>query len=259
MKIISEKARWAKTIGLTIATTAMSGLLAALMLMGRIDMLLWLVPSLGIAVMVTLPIGYYLFGREQIIQTLNHKLSAQLSQDQLTGAMSRWAFFDMCRGNRFATDGIVMIADLDHFKRVNDTHGHAAGDAVLCMAVRAMQRVIGDQGVVARLGGEEFAIWLPDMDTKTGRMLADAICSAVAGEVVNVDDVLINCTTSIGASFARAGQVVDVALSQADQALYCAKNNGRDCAEFHEWKGRAQLRRPKIAKSAAYPQLAVPA
>lgn len=202
----------------------------------------WLLPTTVIPVIVSMPIGYYIFGREALIQTLNQELSRQLAEDSLTGAMSRRGFFDLNGDNTPPTDGVVMIADLDHFKSVNDTYGHAAGDAVLCAAVQAIKRVVGDQGYVARLGGEEFGIWLPDMDPMAGRRLAGAICAAVACKTVIWEGQPIATTTSIGGSFARRAQSFDAALSQADAALYRAKSAGRNQCEFHDWTQGRRIR-----------------
>lgn len=193
--------------------------------------------------MVSLPVGYYVFGREEIIQVLNEKLSQQLAEDPLTRAMSRRAFFDLFPSSKPVSDGIVMIADLDFFKTINDTYGHAAGDAVLVQSVAIIRRVLGDKGWVARLGGEEFAIWLHDPDTVAARRVAQTICKSVARGDYEWQGTQIKCTVSIGACFARRGQSIDSALSRADTALYRAKSAGRDRSEFHNWQAPRVIRK----------------
>lgn len=224
--------RWGKTVSLMIVSTLFS-LAFGWAIFGNVNAV-WLWPTVIIPMMVSAPIGYFIFGREQQIHSLNQELSRQLAEDPLTGAMSRRGFFALFKNNVTSSDSIFMIVDLDHFKAVNDTYGHVAGDAVLRHAVMAMGRVIGDMGHVARLGGEEFAIWLPDMDPLAGRRVATAICTAVACETIDWDGQRISVTASTGASFVRQNQSLELALSKADAALYRAKSGGRDRSEFHD-------------------------
>lgn len=232
-----QKSRCAKTAVLVLVATFLSVTMGYLIICDSVIGYQWFLPTLVIPIMVSAPIGYYVFGREELIAHLNVSLLKQISEDMLTKAMSRQAFFDLCPQGMVPSDGVMMIADLDHFKMINDTYGHAAGDAVLVKTVAAMQRVIGPDGYVARLGGEEFAIWLPGCDTAQGRTLANRVCNEIERELCVFDGHTIRFTISIGASFARRQQPVASLMAQADAALYRAKSAGRNGVDFHIWGG----------------------
>ncbi|MDD1620024.1 MAG: CHASE domain-containing protein [Methylococcaceae bacterium] len=155
--------------------------------------------------------------------------------DGLTGLLNRRHFlvclqeeFDRSQRNAELHSSVLML-DLDHFKRINDGYGHAAGDAVLkhfAEIIHAEQRKID---VVGRLGGEEFAIILPDTGLSEARVFAERLRKAVADKPLQQQDTNIEITVSIGiALLSAATENPDSVLRDADRALYVAKESGRN-------------------------------
>ena len=120
----------------------------------------------------------------------------------------------------------LMAVDIDHFKRVNDIHGHAAGDKVLRIAAQVIRAAVRDSDIPARVGGEEFAVLLPNADINIARDVAERLRRTFAqtffGEGVG------QLTISIGVATMRRGESPEECLVRADTCLYAAKRNGRD-------------------------------
>jgi two-component system cell cycle response regulator len=164
--------------------------------------------------------------------------------DPLTGAYNRrhaLPYLDRqiaeCR--KTGTQLTVMLADLDFFKRVNDQHGHAAGDAVLCELTKRLLAQLREQDMLARIGGEEFLIVLPDTPRSRALHMAERICDIVRQTPVPLPgiDGTVGVTISIGVTVARhrpglPGPTVTGLLDEADRALYLAKAQGRNQASF---------------------------
>jgi len=124
------------------------------------------------------------------------------------------------------------MLDLDFFKKVNDTWGHAGGDAVLCDFARTTESVVRTTDIVARLGGEEFAVLLPDTGIEGAEILARRLLDSVRARRVGYNGGEIVYTVSIGlAAFGGAEETYDSLLHRADSGLYLAKKNGRDRME----------------------------
>ena len=163
------------------------------------------------------------------------QLERQALSDALTGLPNRRAFEAEAarRGARAKRSGsaiTVGVADIDHFKKINDQHGHATGDEVLC----AMSAVIAQAGratdFVARIGGEEFGLLFPDAMPETARAVAERMRRAVADfPVVTMQGQQLHVTISIG--LAPFEGTLTESLSKADSALYAAKNGGRNRTE----------------------------
>jgi two-component system cell cycle response regulator len=159
--------------------------------------------------------------------------------DALTGCHNRRYFMshmrrELKRTRRFGGDVALLVADIDHFKHINDRHGHAAGDAVLVEFVRRVQAELPrEYDWCARLGGEEFAVVLPQTDLRGGAIVAEKIRRAVAAAPIVTVAGAIEVTVSVGVSglacFAdRSSLTADHLLSRADDCLYHSKNGGRD-------------------------------
>lgn len=167
---------------------------------------------------------------------LLHRLKYLAEHDQLTGLYNRHAFTEqaqqvLARKNRPGHYHTVLMMDLDHFKRINDNYGHQAGDLLLSGFAQILLRRLRSQDVLGRVGGEEFAVLLPDCDQEAGRDIAERIRRQVEQEpwTFNPEDAP-RVTVSIGVTTVRAaaGLTLNTLLEQADAALYEAKAQGRN-------------------------------
>ena len=161
---------------------------------------------------------------------------ALANMDDLTGALSRQYFMslaeqEMARSFRYALPLVVLMLDLDHFKNVNDSYGHPTGDAVLKGFVQTVKGVLRDSDVIGRIGGEEFAVLLPNTTQEGGCVLANRIIAAVHANPVVFEGQLIAYTVSIGASCLVKQASFNLLLAESDAALYRAKKGGRDRLE----------------------------
>jgi len=154
--------------------------------------------------------------------------------DHLTGIANRRAFFEaaereITRRKQSPRSLSLVLFDADHFKAVNDTYGHPAGDAVLCHLAKLLMSTFRQVDVVARVGGEEFAVLLPSTDLQTALKIANRLRENVASQVVEVDGVTIRFTVSGGvASMDDSISGLDALIKLADKALYQAKAAGRN-------------------------------
>jgi diguanylate cyclase (GGDEF)-like protein len=122
----------------------------------------------------------------------------------------------------------ILLVDVDHFKQINDTHGHAAGDVVIVSVARRIQDRMGAEGTCARWGGDEFIVLLPDCGPKALRAKAhDIMRAAIEAPIETVPGRSIVVSLSIGACLAERGDRLEVATDMADAALYTAKQAGR--------------------------------
>jgi diguanylate cyclase (GGDEF)-like protein len=170
---------------------------------------------------------------------LQNRLEKLANTDALTGCASRRFFMEhaeeeLLRVRRYGGELSMLMLDLDHFKNINDRYGHVVGDAALKRFVEVCQSLLRDVDVLGRLGGEEFAIMLPQTASEQALTVAERVCQAVAAaEVPLQNGPAIHITTSIGiASLAAGDPRVDVLLNRADRALYQAKDAGRNQIRF---------------------------
>ncbi|MGH8434410.1 MAG: sensor domain-containing diguanylate cyclase [Pseudomonas sp.] len=126
----------------------------------------------------------------------------------------------------------LLFCDLDHFKQVNDTHGHAAGDRTLWESARRIAAAVRPLDVVTRSGGEEFVVLTPVHDRQELLQIAERIRSAIAATPIAVGDVELDLSISIGCALAKTDEDLSDTLERADQALYKAKGNGRNRVEY---------------------------
>ena len=170
--------------------------------------------------------------RTQELQKANQALEMQARSDPLTGLLNRRGLegqfdFAIALARRSGRPLSLLTVDVDHFKRVNDTHGHGAGDQVLQGLARTLQQRLRRSDVAARIGGEEFVALLPDTGLKEAQATADALRLAVAAqEYPQVGHI----TISLGVSALRGGDEdgASALLQRADAALYQAKGEGRN-------------------------------
>ncbi|NKN38337.1 GGDEF domain-containing protein [Agrobacterium sp. a22-2] len=158
------------------------------------------------------------------------RLTALLQTDPLTQIRNRHWFFQQLRPAPSIGDAFVII-DIDHFKRVNDTLGHAAGDEVLVRVAAEMSGRLQKQDAFARLGGEEFGLYLPARHGRSAQAVAEALRDAVQSLEINHADARIPVTISAGLATATPGQPMKDLMRAADMALYQAKRHGRNRVE----------------------------
>lgn len=157
--------------------------------------------------------------------------------DTLTGALGRRHFLNLAeqeltRSIRYELPLMVLMLDLDHFKLINDKYGHAAGDAVLQAFVQTVTSVLRESDFIGRLGGEEFAVLLPNTTPEGGSSLAHRIIENVRTLPVQVGQDQVNYTVSIGAGCLSGETTFAALLGLADAALYRAKKGGRNRLEI---------------------------
>lgn len=128
----------------------------------------------------------------------------------------------------------IMVADLDLFKRVNDTYGHLTGDLTLKVVAGRMARQLRPHDLLVRYGGEEFVILLPDTGTEEAQQIAERLCVSVAEQEIPNGIQPFRVTISIGIATTRIETAIDALIGNADQALYRAKNLGRNCVEMFD-------------------------
>jgi diguanylate cyclase (GGDEF)-like protein len=164
-------------------------------------------------------------------------LRAQSQRDPLTGLANRRGLHDLAAAQQLelAFSGALLLIDIDHFKRVNDGHGHAAGDVVLVEVSRRLAEVVREDDLVVRWGGEEFLVYMPGVTLEQAQALAERALQAVGATPVTLPTGPLRVTVSVGyACFplpkAMVALSLDRAINFADMALYTAKNQGRNRA-----------------------------
>ena len=169
------------------------------------------------------------------ILALQSDLRVQATRDHLTGLFNRGTVIEiaqreLAQAEREGESAAVILADIDNFKRVNDTHGHQIGDAVLCEVARRLSARIRAADVLGRYGGEEFLILLPACDASRAREIAERLRSVIADEPVDTASGAVWMTMSFGIALAQAGKHADwdAVVRAADDALYEAKREGRN-------------------------------
>jgi diguanylate cyclase (GGDEF)-like protein len=169
--------------------------------------------------------------RERMIDGLREASSI----DYLTGLINRRAFSERAAAQlatavRHQWHVTLIALDIDHFKLINDRYGHAQGDAVLVEVARRIKRTIRVPDVAARFGGEEFIVYAGECDSAAGFALAERIRTSVATAIFFAHEQPYSVTLSAGVVTLPATQITDFApmIQQADDALYAAKNQGRN-------------------------------
>ena len=207
-----------------------------------------------LAAMVVDEIELRLAGRSAVKELLEKDELARefkrlASTDPLTGVLNRRAFMDIAekeflRAKRYDRPLSILMMDVDHFKRINDRHGHAMGDRVLKALADETQACIRTHDVLGRLGGEEFAILVPETGEEEPSVIAHRIRERLAGLSIPTPRGPLGVTASIGvAACSRVTSSFDEMLSIADSALYLAKDGGRnrvecqDCSRANECWG----------------------
>ena len=196
----------------------------------------WLIVLSFEALLFTIALAFILLAMAKERTEFRHKTAAMV--DPLTGIANRRAFLHestliMKRQTLDGRPGAVLLVDLDHFKSINDRFGHAIGDRVLQVFAESASANIRNSDVIGRLGGEEFAAVLYDVDRERALIMAERIRSAFAAAAVEVDGRPVMATVSVGMVFNEDSTFdISALLAQADQALYHAKERGRNRVEI---------------------------
>ena len=185
-----------------------------------------------------------IYGQRRAARLLQHlakhrlQMTALAREDALTGIMNRRRLLELGtmssrRAQRYREPLSLIMTDLDFFKRINDQHGHPAGDAVLQAFTKLVQRCLRETDHFGRIGGEEFAIILPMTDLKGALQLAERIRHTVATTPLLWQNTYIETTASFGVTVLQENETeFDPLYSRADRALYRAKQAGRNRAEL---------------------------
>ncbi len=179
---------------------------------------------------------------------LNQELVRQAMLDPLTGISNRRALDAaadraIAVARRHARGLAVLLVDADHFKQVNDRHGHGAGDSALQALVAALQAELRPSDLLGRLGGEEFVVILPESDEEPAHGAAERLREAVAAIDFSIQREKVPLRVSIGIALLEDGDDLVTLLRRADHAMYVAKRSGRNCVV-----GPRQLRQQAIGE-----------
>lgn len=179
-------------------------------------------------------IGMGMQQEKKALATAVEEINRLIMHDTLTGLFNRRCMQELleaeyARAHRTGHHCCIVLIDLDHFKRINDGHGHNVGDDVLVSFARVMQAVLRETDMIGRWGGEEFLVLMPDTQpAQHARMALDRLREALQQEMVSATVPELRVTFSAGVVSRQDGEGLDHALERADQALYRAKALGRD-------------------------------
>jgi len=174
-----------------------------------------------------------------ILKKTNIELEYYATTDELTGLLNRRCLFERAdqeayRSKRYGRKMVLAMLDIDFFKAVNDNYGHQAGDRVLTQIANVLTKNLRDHDIIGRIGGEEFAIVMPDTDLAGGKELCERIRQAIYEETINIGSETVSVSISIGiTSLGSHETAIGAAMSRADQALYESKHKGRNLISLH--------------------------
>ena len=164
----------------------------------------------------------------QIVSLQYHmeKLELISNTDALTGIYNRRYITEKLDTEKHFS---IILADIDYFKKINDSFGHICGDKVLKVVSQSLKDIVGNNGYVSRWGGEEFLILLPEAKTDDALILADKMRTFNEVNVIAYNQATISVTLTFGIAVKEDGEMVKDIIKRADTALYQGKNQGRNC------------------------------
>lgn len=201
-----------------------------------------LIRALIIPVFIAPFLSWYLIGLFFRLHELEEKMAKYATYDDLTGLLNRRAFFSKFdhhykQAQRQQSELTLLLMDVDHFKSINDNHGHIVGDQVLKSLGKLLTKHIRKNDVSGRVGGEEFAIILPYTNLEDAQAFAEKCKTIISKDTIPTETDYLNYQVSIGIAALQAKPESTMSLSQlyraADKALYKAKINGRNRIESH--------------------------
>lgn len=191
-----------------------------------------LVPSLAVGVASAIPVAYTVGRKFQKLNELYEERERLISYDRLTKVLSREGFFSRLE-RTVADNGVALMIDLDHFKSINDTHGHLVGDKVLSHVAGIIAQNVRPQDFVGRFGGEEFVVFLVGASVEDARLIGERLRQEVEGTMLAHEEAILRSTVSIGAAPLPEDADFYEAMRRADEALYKAKKSGRNMLRLH--------------------------
>lgn len=180
-----------------------------------------------ITIMIAGPICLYVGSKVRENTLLGVELARLVNRDRLTDVATRDFFFDRMEKDPDAY-GISLMVDIDHFKRVNDTHGHFVGDKVIQKVSNVLRQETRPKDIVCRFGGEEFVIFLHEVNPDQGLLVAERMRMSVEKSLVKSGATTVSVTVSIGGALKEQLEDINLSIQQADAALYRAKESGRN-------------------------------
>lgn len=194
-------------------------------------------PFDGYELRAKLLVAKRILGLQERLLCMRDELLVQATHDSLTGLWNRNASMEalkreLVRADREGKTVGLMLADLDHFKQINDTYGHLAGDRVLQAVATRMKKSMRTYDTVGRYGGEEFLILSPGCDEEAIFRRAEHLRTAISSEPVVTPEAMISISLTLGAAVATGTTVPDQILKVVDEALYRAKRAGRNRVEM---------------------------
>ena len=222
---------------LTLAVVMLALLLSqgVISVLGQGDRLIAAVSAMLCSLVLTPVIGMAVLRLVFALEQARQKLGVLAIQDDLTGVCNRRHFMlvverEWDRARRYNTTAAPLLIDADHFKRINDVHGHLCGDELLRQIARATSESLRQADVLARFGGEEFIVFLPHTDPLGALDVAERIRDQVEQLSLHWNGTAVSTTVSIGVAPLRPElPSLDWTIHEADTALYAAKAEGRNC------------------------------
>ena len=240
-------------LGLRRAVLAMTGVVcvlavliaqAVIAVMGRGDPMVALLCAAACSLLLTPPIGAFMLHLVFELERTRQRLIVLATHDDLTGVHNRRHFMDVVqrewdRARRYETPAALLLIDADHFKRVNDKHGHLCGDELLRCIAHTVAQQLRQADVLARFGGAELVVFLPHTDPLGALDVAERIREQVQALVINWHGSAVHTTVSVGVAPLRGElPTLDWMIHEADTALYAAKADGRNCVRTLPFESR---------------------
>ncbi|MEX4010738.1 GGDEF domain-containing protein [Neoaquamicrobium sediminum] len=234
---------WGRVVVLTVAGTAVCIILAIIIDSFSFRTMSWewgsrFSNNILIPLIIAPPFFFFLLSKLRELAIAHHNLTVVASTDGLTSCLNRVAFTTLVeayleRTQEQPSDGALLVIDVDHFKKVNDEFGHASGDDALKLIASAIKERVRNNDLLGRIGGEEFAVFLPDVELPKTVAIAERIRKGVDGLTLVVEGTRLPLSVSIGGAAYRRTSTFEQLFKIADRWLYVAKRSGRNRVEVH--------------------------
>jgi diguanylate cyclase len=184
-------------------------------------------PATLIPLLITPPIAIVTLNLFRVQTLTIDKVDHYVRYDTLTGVLTRAYLLGKTR-DALSSGGAFLMIDADHFKAINDTHGHDVGDEALKKIAEVLRKALTTDALIGRLGGEEFGVFLPGATDSEAVSAAESLCALMRQEGRVIAGRELNLTVSIGCALHRDENTLEKTIKLADSALYHAKRSGRD-------------------------------